>query len=264
MLLILDSRKDVSALVWNGSAFTAGVLLDNNAQNAGNELIDAAYERLSGRCVVIWSVKNTGTPSYQIWSGAGWGPELTLPDIGGKGDWDRMAADPASNKIIAMFLDKSSDINVSVWSGSAWGPVSEFETSAAALDRRGFDVAFEPAGTRAVAMYGRAGQNYAYFRTFSGSAWSAEQTGPGLGEPVSVVQMSPAPFGREIMIGIERMNDGALCGLRWNGSAMVDFQVLAPDLGGPNGNECFMFTPGPAGLSAVPRIFSWREVDPGT
>ncbi len=264
MALVLDSKKDVSALVWNGTSWGNKTLLDNNAQLAGSELMDAAYERVSGRCLVVWSVKNTGTPSYEIWNGSSWGSELLLPSIGGKGDWARLAADPASNKIIAMFLDTSADVNVVEWSGSTWGSVTELETSASATDRRAIDVAFEPAGTRAIAAYGTSSQDYLYYRTYSGSSWSAEQTGPNLSDPVGIVQLSASGSGQEILIGVETKNDGALAFMRWTGSTIADYQTLASDLGGPNSVECFMFSPSVAGSTSTPRIVSWQEVDPGS
>jgi hypothetical protein len=172
-----------------------------------------------------------------------------------------MAADPASDKIIAMTLDESSDINAVVWSGSGWGEVTEFETGAPSHDGRNFDVAFEPAGTRALAMYGRGVQSAASYRTYDGTSWSPAAAGPGLSGPPGVIQLSPIASGQGILIGVERKNDGALCFMRWDGSSLVDDQVLAPDLGGPNGNECFMFTDTAA--ATTHRVLSWQEVDPG-
>jgi hypothetical protein len=248
--------------VWNGASFGSGVLLDDKAQAAGNELMDAAYEGLTGRCMVVWSAKNSTTPNYRIWSGSAWGPEQTMPDIGAKSDQDRLAADPASNRIIALFLDKQSDVNAVVWSGSAWGAATEFETSAPAVDRRGVDVAFEPGGTRALVMYGQSSLDTPLYRTFDGTSWSAEQIGPDIGDPPSVIQLSPLASGRGIFIGIERKNDGGFSFMRWNGTTITGLTELAPDLGGPNGNECFMFCEGGTAPESAPRITSWSEADP--
>jgi Tfp pilus assembly protein PilX len=260
MLLVLDSKKDLSAMVWNGSSFGNKVLLDSSTNSSGNEQFDAAYESSSGRCMVAWAVNGGGGPSYRVWSGSSWLTAGTMPDVGGKPNWIRLASDPASNKIIAMTLDTSRDVNAVVWSGSAWGSVTEFETNAPDTDRRSFDVAFEPAGTRALAMWSRSGQDTTYYRTYSGSAWSSESAGPDLTDPGSVVQMCPAASGSAIMIGVERKNDGAFLCMSWNGSSLSGLQTLATDLAGPNGNECFMLTPG-AGASQ-PTITSWTAVQP--
>jgi hypothetical protein len=210
--------------------------------------------------MVAWAVNGGGGPSYRVWSGSSWLTAGTMPDVGGKPNWIRLASDPASNKIIAMTLDTSRDVNAVVWSGSAWGSVTEFETNAPDTDRRSFDVAFEPAGTRALAMWSRSGQDTTYYRTYSGSAWSSESAGPDLTDPGSVVQMCPAASGSAIMIGVERKNDGAFLCMSWNGSSLSGLQTLATDLAGPNGNECFMLTPG-AGASQ-PTITSWTAVQP--
>lgn len=265
MLLVLDNNRDLSALVWNGSSFDNAVLLDSDAAFTGCECMDAAYEGQSGRCIVAWARNGTTVPKYRIWNGTAWLAEGSLPDVGGNTRWMRLAADPASDKLIAMTLDGVADINLIVWSGSAWGSTLEVQTSNPDTNRRGFDVAFEPNGTRALALYGRSAQSNVYYRTYDGANWSAEQTGPDISQPPSVIQLSPATGGSEILVGIERKNDGAFGTLRWTGSSLQSYQVLASDLAGPNGNECFMLTRSPA--SAPPRIVSWREVpnpDPET
>lgn len=263
MTIVLDSKKDVSALVWNGAAFGNKVLLDSSTNVAGTEEVDAAYEHNIGRCLVAWGVNGNSPPSYRIWSGSAWLTTGSLSGVGGKTNWIRLAPDPASNKIIAMVLNSTSDVNAAVWSGTAWGAATAFESSAPDTDRRAIDVAFEPAGTRALAMYGRTSQNTPFYRTYDGTSWSAAVAGPNMSNPPSVVQFAPSTSGREILIGVERKNDGAFCFMRWNGTALADYQVLASDLGGPNGNECFMFSNGAAGSTSTPRIVSWQEVDPG-
>lgn len=264
MLVVLDSKKDVSALIWNGSSFGNKLLLDSSTNVAGNEEMDAAYEHNSGRCMIAWGVNGNSPPSYRIWSGSAWLSTGSLSSVGGKTNWIRLAPDPASNRIIAMVLNGGCDVNAAVWSGTAWGAATAFESNAPDMDRRGIDVAFEPARTNALAMYGRSGQSTPFYRTFNGTSWSAAQTGPNMSNPPSVIQFSPSTSGQEVLIGIERKNDGAFCFMRWNGTSITDYQVLASDLGGPNGNECFMFSQGAAGSSSTPRIVSWQEVGPGS
>jgi hypothetical protein len=261
MLICLDSANDVSALVWNGTSFGNSLRLESSTFDSGNEQLDAAYERSSGRCMIAWSRSGTNLPAYRIWSGSAWLSQGSLTDVGGSTKWLRLAADPAGNKIIAATLDGVADVNVQVWSGSSWGSVSQFETAAVNTDRRNFDLAFEPAGTRALLMWGRSSQQTPFYRVYSGSSWSAEAAGPALGSGMlpSIIQMVPSASGQEIMIAILRRSDGALWGMRWNGSAIVDTQTLAADVAGPNSDECFMISDLPWGTA---QILSWTEVAP--
>src|SRR6185503_9064714 len=129
------------------------VLLDASTAFSSQECVDAAYEQSSGRCLIAWARNGTTIPKYRVWTGSAWLAEGSLPDIGGNVKQMRLAPDPAGNKIIAMTLDGTADVNLVVWDGTAWGATNEAQTSVPSTDRRGIDVAFEPAGTRALAMY---------------------------------------------------------------------------------------------------------------
>ncbi|MFM9996432.1 MAG: hypothetical protein ACKVU4_11610 [Phycisphaerales bacterium] len=260
MVLVLDNNNDLSAMVWNGTAFGNTLLLDANAAFSGQECADAAYERSSGRCMVAWARGGTTVPRCRVWTGSAWQTESAMPDAGANVKQMRLAADPASDKVIAMTLDSAADVNLIVWNGSSWGPADEVQSSVPNSDRRGVDVAFEPGGTRALAMYARSSQSTVRYRVYDGTNWSAEMVGPDISHPISVVQFMPAATGSEILIGIERKNDGAFVFMRWNGSALVGAQTLAGDLAGPNGNECFMLSRGSEALN--PAITSWSAVEP--
>jgi hypothetical protein len=258
MALVLDSSSDLSALVWNGSSFGNKVLLAPNAASATCEAMDGAYEGTSGRCVVAWGVAGSDLPAYRIWTGSAWLTAGSLPDVGGTALWVRLAADRASDTVIAMTLDDSTDVNTCTWNGSAWGAVTQLATNSAANDRRSLDISFEPAGARALAIYRQGNGHSAHYRTCSGGSWSGSATTPTISQPVGVVAVAPVAAGSEALVGIRRQADGALCFMRWTGSGMTDYQVLAPILGGSTGTECFMFSDAPAQT----RILTWQETNP--
>jgi len=261
MVLVLDNDEDLSAVIWNGSSFTNNILLDSSTPFSGHEEFDAAYESVTGRCLIAWTTNGTSVPKYRIWSGSSWLSASNMPDIGGNTKWMRLAADPSTNKIIAMSLDSSSDVNAVVWSGSSWGSVVEFETGAPDDNRRAIDIAFEPAGNRALAMYGRSSQNNVYYRVYDGSSWSAAAAGPAMLEPPSVVQLTGCGSGQEILAVVRRKNDDTLCFMRWTGSALTGYQVLNSSLSGSSDNETFMVTG--SGATVTKRyVASWCEVEP--
>lgn len=261
MVLVLDTSGDLSAMIWNGSSFTNNILLENDVEASSCEGFDAVYESTSGRCLVAWSEDGNTSPEYRIWSGASWGFEYSLPSVGGNVRWLRLAADPASNKIIAMTLDGSSDVNATVWSGSSWGSVVEFETSAPDDDRRAIDVTFEPDGERAIAMYGRSSQNNVYYRVYSGSSWGSAVAGPAMSQPPSVIQLAPSGSGQEILALVRRKSDDTLCFMKWNGTSLGSYQTLSSDLASNSEYECFMIT-GSGGTVVKKRVASWCEVEP--
>lgn len=265
MCLVLDNKKDLSALVWNGSAFVSTLLLDGNTATNSTEHIDAAYESTTGRCLVAWCNQGSSPPTHRMWTGSAWLNEVAMPNVSGKSRWLRLAADPASARLIALVLGDNDDLSAVVWSGTAWGTPTVLEASAPNVDRRNFDVAFEPSGTRAIAAYGQSGSNQLRYRLFDGTSWGAEVAGPDMGGAPGVVQALPDYDGAGIHWAVKRASNGALYATRWTGAAMTGPTTLASSTDGSTGSECFMLAGvRPAPESTKPRIVNWREVAPAT
>ncbi len=261
MVVVLDNNSDLSATIWTGSSFSNNILLDSDVAYTSSEEFDAVYEAGTGRCMVAWSTNGSTSPKYRIWSGSSWGFGYSMPNVGGNTKWLRLAADPSSDKIIAMTLDGGSDVNAVVWSGSSWGSVVEFETSAPDTDRRAIDVAFEPGGTQAIAMYGRSSQNNVYYRVYNGSTWGSAVAGPSMSQPPSVIQLAPSGTGQEILALVRRKTDDTLCFMRWTGSALAGYQVLTSNLCSASDYETYMVS-GSGSTVVKKRIANWCEVEP--
>ena len=244
LAVILDSTQDVSGAVWNGSAWGNKALLENDTRTYDDECISAAYESQSGYAMVVWGLNGTDTFQYRRWTGSSWLTEGDGPNLGGGGyvRWLKLAADPASNQMILGVLDGNSDIRLIVWNGSSWGTPLLVETSAGGFDRRNFDIAYETGGTRAIAVWGRSGQNNCYYRTWNGSSWSSEQTGPNIGAAASVVQTITDPVKNRIFVNILNTN-GEIKSMIWDGSSLSAPVTLVSDAGGENTIESFMVVP---------------------
>lgn len=263
MCLVLDNNEDLSALVWNGSAIVGTTLLDGNTATNNTEHIDAAYEWSTGRCMVAWCNQGSSPPTYRLWTGAAWLSAAALPNVSGKSRWLRLAADSAGSRIMALVLGDNDDLSAVAWSGTAWGSPSVLETSAANIDRRNFDVAFEPSGTRAIAAYSQSGDSTVRYRVYDGSAWGAEVSGPNIGGAPGVVQALPDYDGTGIHFAVKRASNGALYAARWNGTTMTGPTLLASTTDDSTGSECFMMAGVlPAPTATTPRILSWQEVAP--
>jgi hypothetical protein len=257
--LTLDSNKQTAGLIWNGSAWGNALQLDTNGKVASNEQFAGAYEGLSGRALAAWSENSLNSIRYRIWSGSAWLAENTGPALPKEPQWIELAADPLSNQMVMATMDGSEDIILTVWNGSAWGSPLTIETNSPGVDRRPFDVAYERTSGRAVVIWGRAAQNNFYYRTWNGSAWSAEQAGPGLTDKVSYAQLINAASGNEIYLTILQTGSGALQSFIWNGTSFSPRVQLEVNCSGPNTTESHMVTSSSSGGSSSSYAVDWRN-----
>jgi len=242
MLLVLDSKWNITAAVWNGSGWQNKILLENNTPYSACEVMWAAYEGQSGQAMVVWTDWLTNTFQYRKWNGSAWLGEASGPDFGRDPVWVKLAADPCSNQMIFAASDDQSDLRLVMWNGSSWGTPLVAETSLPGVDRRDFDVTYESSGGRALAVWGRSSQSYCYYRVWNGAAWSSQSTGPGLGGEVSLVQLVADPLTNQIFVDILNKNDG-LQSMLWNGSTIGSPTTIVADGGGDNTIESFMVVP---------------------
>jgi hypothetical protein len=262
VLYVLDSNREIAAMVWDGSSFGNATVLETNAASSSAECVDAAYERGTGRCMVAWSQQGATAPRYAFWTGSAWTATSVAPDLGGSALWIHLASDPASNRLLAGFLDGGSRIHVNLWSGSAWDAYVRVTAAAPTTGSRCFDVAFEPQGTRGLVVYGHAGSPLPRFNVHNGTSWGLQQNGPMLPNPPLLVQLTPSGGGREIMC-LMNVTGGQnmLEFLRWNGGALVNRQQLEPNVSGPSGAEVFMIPDEPP-VTVPLRISTWAETAP--
>jgi len=117
LLAALDANSDISAAVWDGSAWINNVNLTATGSIATKESFDAAWETLTGDALVLWGT-GTGT-SYRKWFSTGtWAPAAAAgPAIGAAAgaNWIRLCTDPTSNRIGLTSLDGDTSWNTAVW-----------------------------------------------------------------------------------------------------------------------------------------------------
>jgi hypothetical protein len=213
--------------------------------------MDVAFESLSGDGLIVWSRDGEDTVRFRTYTSGGWGSDTTGPNVGAETRWVRLANDPVSDKIALMTLDDDMDVNVATWSGTAFGGVTEFETGSGVEDKRAIAVAFEPAGTRAVAVYCEGSSNSPRYRIYDGSNWSSELTGPNLGDDFAAFQMAPIGTGQTILtLAITRGND-RLKFMQWNGASFINAVELEDDLAAKDTHEACMIVSRTAGVPTV-------------
>jgi Tfp pilus assembly protein PilV len=140
-----DASSDLSAMVWNGSAFVNEPLsaltttLDYVSAAQDSESFDVEYESLSGDVMVIWGIAAgangtngvryntcTGGTANCTWLSAAIAPP-TFSDDATNLD---ISANPNSDEIVfASIGHAGSDLQAGYWSGSAWTNRANLDTS---------------------------------------------------------------------------------------------------------------------------------------
>ncbi len=263
ILLVQDNTPNIAAMVWDGSSFTNKITLETAAASSTGFSVDAAYERTTGRCLVVWGKSGVKSPQYRIWDGASWSSTAAAPALNAAPVWLKLATDNASAKVMMAAMDAGGRIDVDIWSGVGWGTHAIATPNGATVASRCFDISFEPGGTRGLLMYGVAGQNAPRYRTFDGSGWSNASNAPVLSSPPLLIQLSPSATGSEIM-ALMNLTGGQnkLVFLRWTGSVMDSLQELEGNVSGPSGAEVFMIPEDPEGITHPSMLRAWCETAP--
>jgi hypothetical protein len=262
--LIIDDNDDIGAMIWDGAAWGNKVVLETGCTNTDAECVDAAYESLSGRLVVVWGKASVTLPQMRVFDGSSWGLTAALPALSGHANWVKLDADAASNKVIAAFSDDTGRVYAGAWTGLAWGPVAQVAAAAATTGSRCFDVAFEPAGTRGMVVWGTSGSKTPQYRIFDGLLWGSTQLAPALPSVPFLIQLGPSSTGTEIML-LANCTGGqnSLEFLRWDGTQFGQYQSLESNVSGPAGREVFMVADQPAGTApATYYLRGWAETAP--
>jgi hypothetical protein len=262
--LIIDDNEDIGAMIWDGAAWGNKVVLETGCTSIDAECVDAGYETLSGRLVVVWGKASVTLPQMRVFDGSSWGVTAALPALSGHASWVKLDADSASNKLIAAFSDDGGRVYASAWTGLAWGPVSQVAAAAATTGSRCFDVAFEPAGTRGMVVWGTAGSKTPQYRLFDGLLWGSTQLAPAFPTVPFLIQLGPSSTGTEIMM-LANCTGGqnSLEFMRWDGSQFGQYQNLEANVSGPAGREVFMVADQPAGTApATYYLRGWSETAP--
>jgi uncharacterized repeat protein (TIGR01451 family) len=219
MVLAVSSEGGDYALVWDGSSWDGGCVLDDSGYGDDPTTIYVAYEQQSGRALVTYSKASTSI-YYRIWTGSEWLDEASLAkptDAEGDALWAVLAADPTGDAIALGVLTPKKDIWLSVWDGASWEAPTTATTSCTYATCPNVAVAFEGTSGGAVATYGEVA--YIRCRTWSnGGGWSAEGNAGAVGTGVSTLTLDTAPRSDNIMLSVhDNLKDVNF--VLWDGSA---------------------------------------------
>ena len=259
MLLALNSGNVLYACVWSGSAWGSVTTITSGAASASYECFAGAYERVSGRFLLVYGESTNAYATYRTYTGAGgWSGTASTPTIGSNGIyWVRLAPRPGTDEVLMGTMDNPGNAHGAHWSGSAWGGVVSTGTHLWA-GARSMDVVYDAAGGIGMFAYD-IGDTYLRYRTWTGSAFSAQLTGPDVVEWLLFIQLRPAPTGGRIH-GLVTGYSNGLYLFEWDGAAFgASAQVSTNLQGGYASWEAAMVGVHAAGSASVQ---TWRTPAP--
>jgi hypothetical protein len=244
---------------WNGSAWSSWTTLVSNLETNNEECYSMAFEANSGDGLAVYAQSGQKQPRYRTWTTSGWSAQNSLPSLGAIPKWVRLAADPTSDQIVFAAQDADKDLNYNVWNGSSWGANQQLDSNLGTSDRRRFDVIFERGTGRAMLLYAHSGVKSLRYRTWNGSAWSAEQHGPNIGEYIEIIHLSRG-FGDSDLFAAVSDSARDLHIMRWNGTSWSAATVLETNLSG--WSQYYSFALPEPTVAPHPRLESWTEIAP--
>jgi hypothetical protein len=215
VLIVSNASADEYALVWNGSSWGNGVVLDTGNPGQRTE-IAVAYEAQSGQALVVYdAIFGGGGMNYRTWDGASWSAAGTINQPAGANSsndprFAMLASDATSDRIVVGVVSggASNETWFAVWDGNAWGSHLLATSSGANSNVMNAAAAFESQSGTLYVAYGET-SNVVQYRTWtSGGGWSGAVAGPNLGaRPNSMVGYSDPAQDHLILVVQDNAND---------------------------------------------------------
>ncbi|MDI6757180.1 MAG: hypothetical protein QME32_04070, partial [Endomicrobiia bacterium] len=139
------ATPDWNVSVWNGTVWGACPAADTSVETNVARSADVAWEKDSGRCMVVAGDLNAREISFIAWTEAnGWhdpttvgattpsvAPKTSAGVLGLLGDinWLGLVSDPNTNQLICYAIDQAADLTSINWGGSNWSVKAIHETT---------------------------------------------------------------------------------------------------------------------------------------
>ncbi|PIU19210.1 MAG: hypothetical protein COT18_08690, partial [Elusimicrobia bacterium CG08_land_8_20_14_0_20_59_10] len=251
ILAALDANSDISAAVWDGSAWIDNVNLTAAGSIATKESFDLAWETQTGDALVLWG-QGTGTNYRKWYSTSTWAPTTPAgPAIAATAgaNWLRLCSDPSSNRIGFTSLDGDIDWNVAIWRPTdteGWSALPAQDTAMSGIAYRMTDCAWESqSGELLVAAVDNLGatDNKFDWITWSAGTWNpaspsvtATNNNTVFAGSITWLSLIPDPNTDNITaLAVDAAND--VRSTVWNGSAWAASDATSNALHEQNGSD---------------------------
>ncbi len=122
LLVVHDDDNEIESTFWNGSVWGTPVNLATAISNTtANKPFDLAYEHTSFTALVTYGITTTAI-DYRIFSAGSWGDPVDVPSVSllENSDWQQLAADPHSDRLMLVSVGVTDDVESLEWNGSSW------------------------------------------------------------------------------------------------------------------------------------------------
>jgi len=225
-------QQDITALIWDGSAFTNFVEVNTGSNTPGYENAAIAWESNSGHLLVVSADASSTTCRYMVYT-TSWQPASTFT-CGGTNTirYLNLKANPVStaNDMVLSVSDLGSELSTVYWTGSAWNARVSQDPGVDEVDVRSFDFAWEATGSKGLLVYATTAGQLSSKRFTAPSTWtSLPNVGAGANTHRWVqARTNPNPAGAVKILGDvweNTVND--LGAWSWDGSTLTMISTTA-------------------------------------
>lgn len=216
------TRKSiVSTVSWTTGSTTRQVSATARLTNWQAAIVPPAPT--TGPIMMAYS-KTTTTPFYRTWNGSVWSAEGSASTVVGNINYTVLKSSRTRNEAILGTQTSTGAIYVQIWNGTSWGSATQVGTGS--TTNRGFDIAYEKNGDRAVIAYA-ASTDFAY-RIWNGTTLSAATTvtAPPTTGAINWIELRQNPLSASNEIAMIMLDANAdVYGMEWTGTAWSNMGV---------------------------------------
>ena len=217
LLAFYNGNGNLMLYFFNGTGWETPQTLGSLGASTTYRPFDITYFNDTGDAMIVYA-DGTTTPKYRVWhsSTSTLGNEQSLSSIPSSNIyWIRLEA-YNSTRAVALTLDANYDLYAQSWNGTDWSTATLIDNSVGYYLYQDFDIAFEHDTGKAVVAWGE-GNNIPKYKTWDGSAWSAQASLNGVGAQPYWIKIRSSPSGNRMMFcSLDSARD--LNCQPWNGS----------------------------------------------
>lgn len=192
LLVLQNSQRRIYAKTYSNGIWRADTQLSAvQVPVVSSRAFDVAYENLSGRGMVVYSI-NSATPQYRLWTSNSWSAPSNI-NVGATNAiyWIRLISKPGTNEIMCLARWRKTTnpqgnySSAIIWNGSIWTnyiPLERQVGTVGDLAYETFDGAYASTTNQALVAYINGPTlTQPKYRTYTSAGWSAEKTNSALG-----------------------------------------------------------------------------------
>jgi len=249
-----DGTKDLSYRIWDGANWSPEEYIDDTGHSTH---ITVSYVELATKPTdganevgLIYLDRTNSDAVAMIWNGTSWSnqQEITIAWSRYTNDWSTpdtfdinayatssiywlvLKADPSSNRLMLLSLDRAYDACACVWNGAQWETATRLDSRLETYSSRALDGDWEPSGSRFIAVAGDRNVDPISYKIWTPeSGWNPSTENEwsqysGLTTDQRWIQVKRDPRGvGSAKLWIATLDDGSdLVLTKWNGTTMGD------------------------------------------